>query len=123
MAEEMLMRSGLFSNLFSSGEIWLAVAYVVGMFMILGFRPQNIARHYTFRLSYIFFALFLIVPAVINSIILLSSIDGGFGRSGNGQFSLIGFQLTGLASKILLALSFVLALSSLKRHAGTGEQD
>ena len=123
MAEEMMMRSGLFSNLFNSAETWIAVAYVLGMFTVLAFRPQQIARPYTFRLSYIFFALYFIIPSAINGIMTLSMMDSGFNRGGGGNFSLIGFQLSGLLGKLVIGLSIVLALSSMKRHVGTGDQE
>lgn len=119
MGDELLMRSGLFSNLFNSVETWIAVAYVVGMFMVLAFRPQQIAMPYTFRLSYIFFALYFIVPAVINAIIILASLDNSsYGRGGGGTYTMILLQLSGIAGRILLALSIVFALGSLRRHGG-----
>ena len=123
MAEEMMLRSGMLSGLFNSAETWIAIAYVLGMFTILAFRPQNIGKPYTFRLSYIFFALFLIVPGAITGILYLSMMDSGMGRGGNGSFGLIGFQLCSILGKVLLGLSIVFALSSMKRHIGTGEQE
>ncbi|HQR09117.1 MAG TPA: hypothetical protein PLN21_20005 [Gemmatales bacterium] len=123
MAEEMMMRSGLFSGLLNSAETWVAVAYVLGMFAVLAFRPQQIGRPYTFRLSYIMFALYFIVPSAINGILYLAMMDGGFNRGGNGTWVIIGMQLTTILGRILLGLSVVLALSSMKRHVGTGEQD
>ncbi|MFT3878618.1 MAG: hypothetical protein QM703_03040 [Gemmatales bacterium] len=123
MAEEMMMRSGLFSGLLNSAETWVAVAYVLGMFAVLAFRPQQIGKPYTFRLSYIMFALYFIVPSAINGILYLSMIDGGFNRGGGGSWVIIGMQLTTILGRILLGLSIVLALSSLKRHVGIGDQD
>lgn len=122
MPEEFMLRSGLFSNLFNSAETWIAVAYVAGMFMVLAFRPQQIAMPYTFRLSYIFFALYFIIPSVITGMVSLASMDGGM-RGGGGTYTMVVFQLAGIAGKILLALSIVFALGSLKRHAGTGSED
>jgi len=125
MAEEMLLRSGMFSNLFSSAETWIAVAYVLGMFAVLAFRPQQIARPYTFRLSYILFALYFIVPSVITGILYLSSLDSGFGLNGGrgGSMTMLLFQLSSILGRVLLGLSIVLALGSMKRHMGTGDQD
>lgn len=119
MSEEMMLRSGLFSNLFNSAETWIAVAYVLGMFAVLAFRPQQIVRPYTFRLSYIFFGLFFIVPSVINGIMYLSMMDyTGYGRSNSGgAYTILVFQLSSIISRILLGLSIVFALGSLKRHA------
>lgn len=120
MAEEMMLRSGLFSNLFNSVETWIAVAYVAGMFMVLAFRPQQIAMPYTFRLSYIFFALYFIVPALVNAIIIMASLDNNsYSRGGGGgTYTMILMQLSSIAGRILLALSIVFALGSLRRHAG-----
>lgn len=123
MAEEMMLRSGLFSGLLNAAETWVAVAYVLGMFAILAFRPQQIARPYTFRLSYILFALYFIVPSAINGILYLSMIDGGFNRGGGGGWVVVGMQLTTILGRIFLGLSVVLALSSLKRHVGIGDQE
>jgi hypothetical protein len=124
MAEEMMLRSGL-SGLFNSAETWVAVAYVLGMFAVLAFRPQQIGRPHTFRLSYILFALYFIVPSAINGILYLSMMDGGFNRGGGGGggWIYIGMQLTSIMGRVLLGLSIVLALSSMKRHVGTGDQD
>lgn len=124
MAEEMMMRSGLFSGLLNSAETWVAVAYVLGMFAILAFRPQQIGRPYTFRLSYIMFAIYFIVPSAINGILYLSMIDGGFNRGGGGgSWVFIGMQLTTIMGRIFLGLSVVLALSSMKRNTGPSDQD
>lgn len=122
MAEEMMLRTGL-TGLLNSAETWVAVAYVLGMFAVLAFRPQQIARPYTFRLSYILFALYFIVPSAINGILYLSMMDGGFNRGGGGGWIYIGMQLTSIVGRVLLGLSIVLALSSMKRHIGTGEQE
>ena len=122
MAEEMMLRSGL-TGLFNSAETWVAVAYVLGMFAVLAFRPQQIARPYTFRLSYIFFALYFIVPSAINGILYLSMMDGGFNRGGGGGWIYIGMQLTTIMGRVLLGLSIVLALSSMKRHMGTSDPE
>ncbi len=124
MAENMMLQSGLFSGLFNSAETWVAVAYVLGMFAVLAFRSQQIARPYTFRLSYIFFALYFIVPSAITGILYLSMMDSnGMGGGRGGSFALIGIQLCGVLGRILLGLSIVLALGSMKRHTGTGDLD
>jgi hypothetical protein len=57
------------SNMFMTTEIWVAVAYLAGMFLVLAFRPQQIAYPLSFRASYILFALYFIVPSTINMII------------------------------------------------------
>ncbi len=123
MAQDLMLQSGLFSGLFNSAETWVAVAYVLGMFAVLAFRSQQIARPYTFRLSYIFFALYFIVPSAITGIIYLSMMDSGMGGGRGGSFVVIGMQLCTILGRILLGLSIVLALGSMKRHTGTGDLD
>lgn len=113
----------MFSNLFNAAETWIAVAYVIGMFTVLAFRPQQIGMPYTFRLSYIFFAMYFIIPSIITGLVSISSMDGGMRGGGGGTYTLVVFQLSSIAGKVLLALSIVFALSSLKRHAGTGSEE
>ena len=52
-----------------TGEVWLAVAYVVCMFGVSAFRPRRIGTPALFRLSYILCALYLVVPSVAFSIL------------------------------------------------------
>jgi hypothetical protein len=102
-------------NLFGATEIWLAVAYVVCMFAILAFKPQQIENAVFFRLSYILFALHLILPAVVNAVTSLSMMDGG-GMRPRGDSALFVFQFTGVFGKILLGLSIVFGLSAMNRR-------
>jgi hypothetical protein len=100
--------------LFSSAETWVAVAYVVSMFTVLTFRPQQIAEPAAMRLSYLLFALYLIVPGSIGALISLPYVTEGF-RGNQSGTALIVYQLSGVLGKIFLALSVVFALGSLRR--------
>jgi hypothetical protein len=111
MPEEFLFRSGL-SNLFTASETWIAVAYVAGMFLVLTFRPQQISAPSSFRMSYVLFALYFIVPSSINGVIWLTLVDH-VSRSG-GEMHLVLFQLTAVVGKVLLGLSIVFAFGSLR---------
>jgi hypothetical protein len=113
MSEEYFLRSGLFQNLFSSPEVWIAVAYLLCMFAVVTFRPQQIAEPMMFRLSYILFALYFIVPSSINGLLSLAFMDSG--RNG-GSTMLIVMQITGVFGKILLGLAIVFGLGSLRRR-------
>src|SRR3990172_2976093 len=76
----------LFGRTFSSmSEVWLTAAYVVCMFMVLVFRPQQIAKPSLFRGSYWLFALYLVVPAVADGVLRLTNFGQqqvGMGRMG-----------------------------------------
>jgi hypothetical protein len=114
MSEEFFFRSGMM-NLFGSPEVWIGVAYLAGMFLVLAFRPQQITEPASFRLSYILFALYFIVPSSVNGLLFLTMLDGGSGRNG-GQMTMIAFQFSGILGKVLLGLSIVFALGSMVRR-------
>ncbi len=103
----------LLSRAFGAVEIWLAVAYLVGMFVAATFRPGNITQGSTFRGSYFTFACYLTIPAIINAIAILTSLDRHPGL-GQGQLALVAMQLSEVLGRILLAASIVLALASLR---------
>jgi hypothetical protein len=124
MQDEFLLRSGL-SNLFTSAETWIAVAYVAGMFIVLAFRPQQVGEPSSFRLSYLLFAAYLIVPSAISGSLWLTALDSGqgvtkavFGNS--GTLAMAVFQLSSLIGKALLALSIYFALRSMTRSRTPG---
>ncbi|GIW93808.1 MAG: hypothetical protein KatS3mg110_1849 [Pirellulaceae bacterium] len=97
-----------------AGDTWIAVAYVAGMFLVLSVRPQQIVFPASFRLSYIFFGLYLIVPGILHAIIWWTIIIGT-SRSGPmmGGPAFILLQFSTLTGKVLLALSIVFALRSM----------
>jgi hypothetical protein len=110
MMEEMFGRSGL-PALLTGAETWIAVAYLIGMFVVVGFRPQRIAKVSAFRRSYILFVLYLILPSAINALTMLSLWDGG--RVSEASIAIVVFQLTSTGGKVLLALSIASALESM----------
>ena len=109
-----------FGNLVGSAEIWLAVAYVLSMFAVLAFRPEQIGNPVFFRLSYVFFALFLILPSAVTAFTSLAAIDGMGGRRG-GEGTFIVLQLSGLLGRLLLAGSIVSGLAAMKRRRAVAE--
>ena len=108
-------------GLFGTTEVWLGVAYLVGMFAVLIFRPQQIENVYLFRVSYILFGLNLIVPGVLNALASLTTMDGGFRGGGDHAIAMTVFQFTAVLAKILLGLSIIFALSSLRRYRAVEE--
>ncbi len=103
----------LLTRAFGAVEIWLAVAYLVGMFVAATFRPGNIAQAAVFRASYIVFACYLTIPAVIIAIVQLATMERR--GPGPGQTAITIWQLSEVAGRILLAISIVLGLASLRR--------
>jgi hypothetical protein len=115
MPEQYLLQS-LFSNLLTGTETWIAVAYLAGMFLVVGFRPQQIAEPFMFRLSYILFALYIVVPSCINGVVWLTmqAGAGGMGRPGDQALGTAVLQLSGVIGRILLGVSIVCGLDSLR---------
>jgi hypothetical protein len=122
MQEELLLRSNL-SNLLTSAENWIAVAYVAGMFLVLAFRPQQVGETFSFRMSYRLFATYLILPSVVSVSLWLSTLDtqpvhtrtvGG----NTGTWTVAVFQLSSLTARVLLALGISFALRSMTRGRG-----
>jgi hypothetical protein len=110
MMEERFARSGL-AALLTGGETWIAVAYLVGMFVVVACHPQRIAKVSAFRRSYILFVLYLILPSAINALTMLSLWDGG--RLSEASIAMVVFQLTSTGGKVLLGLSIASALESM----------
>jgi hypothetical protein len=119
MPEQYLMQSFL-SNLLTGAEAWIAVAYLAGMFLIAGFRPQQVAEPFMFRLSYILFALYLVVPSCITGVVWLTMQGGGGGRMGDQALGTAVLQLAGVIGKILLGVAIVCGLDSLRPRKPLG---
>jgi hypothetical protein len=117
MQEEYILRSGLWS-MFGATEVWIAVAYLAGMFLVLAFRPQQIVAPWSFRLSCTLFALCFIVPGIMNAILLLTLLDGAT-RGGN-QAGMVLFQLSSPIGKVFLGLSIAFALGAMIPPRKTG---
>jgi hypothetical protein len=115
MTQEELVLRQLFGNLFSAGETWIAVVYLAGMFTVAAFRPQQIAIPRYFRLSYVFFAFYFIAPSLIEVLLNLSLADlDRVDRSRVGASMLL--QVPHIVAKILLGVTVVIGLSSLRRR-------
>jgi hypothetical protein len=110
MPDEFILRTGL-TSLLTSAETWIAVTYLAGMFLVLAFRPQQIAAPSSFRLSYILFALYFIVPSSLMAIVWLTLL--GSANGGGGQIHLVMFQMFGIVGKVLLGLSIFFAFGSM----------
>ena len=119
----------VFGRTFSSmSEVWLAVAYVLSMFMVLIFRPQQIASPSVFRGSYCAFALYLVLPVVVDGVLRL--INFGQQPTGMGRMAAppswtntvvdVGVSIV---AKCLLAASICYGLSSLMRSTPTQSAD
>jgi hypothetical protein len=113
----------VFQSLFGRlSEGWLAVAYLVSMFVVVIFRPQRVSDRDLFRWSYIVFALYLIVPAIADGIVSLGNSDRGDMLSRlpfsdrTPALSQIRIVAT-MAAQCLLAISIFLGLASLTHRA------
>lgn len=106
-------------SLWALTEIWLAVAYVVSMFVVITFRPQRVGHRVLFRWSYLAFALYLILPAIADGILWLGTLDvnaGGFPRQRMGEplwSSMAASIVLSIAARCLLAIAICLGLGSL----------
>jgi uncharacterized membrane protein len=103
-------------------EVWLAVAYLVSMFVVLIFRPQRISDRDLFRRSYILFALYLILPAIADGIVSLINADRSDTLSrlpfSDKTPALSQMRIVAtMAAQCLLAISIFLGLASLTHRA------
>src|SRR5262245_23960806 len=104
----------LLNRLLNGGDVWLAVAYLAGMFLAVLFRPEQIVNRGLFTFSYIVFAMYLLVPSLVEGLVLLTTLD----RPGSSRADSTGmgvvvpmFQIFG---RILFAISVVSALASFR---------
>jgi hypothetical protein len=113
MMEERL-QMGIFSQLFGSGELWLNVAFLVCMFAVVIFRPQQVGNSGLYRMAYILFALSLIIPAVAQGIITLASLERrDFNRGAEISLTVI-IPIVNVIGKILFGIAVICGLSSLR---------
>src|SRR5579884_3991047 len=91
----------VWAGLLRAGEVWLVVAYVVCMFLVVTFRPQQIHNPARFRYSYNLFALYFLVPAVVNAIFMIVVAEGGAPARGRGSGIgwVVVIALVGVVSK------------------------
>lgn len=133
---ELLMWNGIFN----SGEGLLALAYVVCMFMVTTFRPQQIGSIALFRLSYILFALYLVIPGISQLVMTIVNMDGNMGGGGGpmGAGPMAGMVMPGPGQgfglamlvpifgtfgKVLFCIAIVCGLSSLRHYPRPVEHD
>jgi hypothetical protein len=97
--------TSVWAALIRAGEVWLVVSYVVCMFVVVTFRPNQIHNLARFRFSYNLFALYFLVPAVTEAILAIAAIEGVV--SPRGQGTGIGLVLVtvllNIVNKVLLA--------------------
>ena len=97
---------------------WIIVAYLACMFLVGGFRSQNIGSPALFRLSFVLFALYIIIPALANGIVTLSMLDrppgAGFGRRGPMSAVFVIQPLMQMLSQLLFGISVICGLASLR---------
>src|SRR4051812_48072703 len=107
-----------------TGEVWLAVAYVVCMFGVSAFRPRRIGTPALFRLSYLLFALYLVVPSVAFSILEIKEAraeKGGERKEAEAQLLVASSVVQGV-SKALLALTILCGLACVALERDEGEE-
>jgi len=120
--EYQLMRRILGLGPLSSPDVWLAVAYLVCLFAVLIFRPQQISSPYLFRISYILFAVSYIVPTFVDAIVQMTMFDELNGmRSGRGGIALMivspFFRMIG---RVLFGVSVLCGFTSLRPRGEDG---
>lgn len=99
-------------------EVWLAFIYVLCMFAVTTLRPQQISSVGLFRLSYILFTFYLIIPSLVNTIVAIINADRrNLGRplepSTAEQIVLPLFQALG---RVLFAIAILCGLAALRHH-------
>jgi hypothetical protein len=111
-------------------EVWVAVAYVIGMFTAVVFRPRQIGNAKLFRVSYLLFGLYMLIPAAVESFkYLMSLYDGLFQNIQPGVIGMPRGQQQGLwlplilplfssGARVLLPISIVCGLASFRIGAG-----
>lgn len=102
----------------ASMEIWLVVIYLLCMFLVTTFRPQQIGSVGLYRFSYILFAFYLLIPTVVRMILAIVSANRrDLGRALQPTYSeLVLIPLFMGISRILLALAILCGMASLRHH-------
>jgi hypothetical protein len=106
--EYLLMRQFLGAG----GESWTHAVFLLGVFLIVIFRREQIVSAYMFRVSIILFALSLILPVVLVAIMQIDlTSTAGFvrGESRNNLFRI----LMAAAGPVLFGISVVMCLLSM----------
>jgi hypothetical protein len=116
--DERLNQLTFLTRALQSADVWLAVAYVGGMFAVAGFRPQNIASGVLFRLSFIAFGVALVIPALADGLVTLVNLGNSSSArkssSNSGAAWPLVSMLGHLFGKGVFAVAIVLGLASLQ---------
>ncbi len=101
-------------QLLDNGQGWLQVALLTGLFVAVVFRPERIRNEMFFRLSWLFLALSVVIPAVlICTMALLSDVDiVSRARPRNPEISYLP-ALINVSGPVCLGLSIVFGFLSL----------
>lgn len=99
-------------------EIWLVVTYVLCMFLVTAFRPQQIGSVGLYRFSYILFTMYLIIPTVLRSILAVVNANRrDLGRNVDPTYAeqVMIPIFTGF-SKVLFAFAILCGLAALRHY-------
>jgi TRAP-type C4-dicarboxylate transport system permease small subunit len=101
-------------------QVWLNVAFIVCVFAVLTFRPEQIRNVRLFGTACGLFALSLIVPSVGMFVVsTVSSTPAGMGsRAAFGEITL-SMKIVNLIGPLFFAMAFLAAANSLIPTAGT----
>ena len=116
IVEEFMLQRMIGFSSFGMVDVWLAVAYLVCMFAILGFRSQQIISPFLFRLSYILFAIALILPTFVDAIIQMSFLDDGISRRSSTNIGItVVSPLFRMIGRVLFGVSIICAMGALRK--------
>lgn len=104
----------------SEGDVWLAVALLIGLLAIAGWQPQRISRPGRFRLAYFVLAVAIILPAVAELVVRVMIVDPRDSRQSRAAIepAFIVSAVANLIGKLLFAVAIVCALGSLQLKQG-----
>jgi hypothetical protein len=116
--EDYFMRRLLTSDLggLGSASAWLAVAYLLCLFGIALFRPQQLRSPYLFRVSYILFAISLILPSFVDALVQMAALEDArpFRGGGSDLGLMIVSPLFHMMGKVLFGVSVICGFGSLR---------
>lgn len=72
---ELFLRRALGLDGAGGGEVWLAVVFLAGLLCAALWRPERVGRPALFRLAYVLFALYFVLPALADVIVRMPLSD------------------------------------------------